>query len=122
MNQSIKVIHFSGFPHSLAYNVLCHFRYLAPLIFREVEAAGHDFLAHVFRDGAAVVLGIKWRITAQHHIDNYAQGPQVTALRTKMNNYYRDSQKKKSLEMISKYSNSLVVHLHHIFIFSDVTG
>lgn len=78
-----SVIIYNSFPHSLADNVLCHFGYLAPLIFRKVEAAGHDLLAHVFRDGAAVVLGIKRRITAQHHIDNNAQGPQVTALQTK---------------------------------------
>lgn len=66
--------------HLLAYNVLGHLRDLAPLIFREVKAARHDFFPHVLWDGAAVVLGVERRIAAQHYVDNHTKRPQVTAL------------------------------------------
>lgn len=65
----------------LAYDVLGHLRDLAPLIFREVEAACHDLLPHVLRDGATVVLGVERRVAAQHHVDNHTERPQVTALK-----------------------------------------
>lgn len=66
---------------SLAHNVLGHLRDLAPLIFREIKASGHDLLAHVLGDGATVVLGVERRVSAQHHVDDHAERPQVTALR-----------------------------------------
>lgn len=70
--------------HSLADNVLGHFRYLTPLLLWEVKTARHDFFAHVFWDGAAVVFGVKWRISTEHYVDDHPQGPEVTALRAEM--------------------------------------
>lgn len=64
----------------LAYNVLGHLRNLAPLIFREVEAACHNLLPHVLWDSTTVVLGVERRVTAQHYVDDHAKRPQVTAL------------------------------------------
>lgn len=66
---------------SLAYDVLGHLGDLAPFVFGEVEAARHDLLPHVLGDGAAVVLGVEGRVAAQHHVDDHAQRPQITALR-----------------------------------------
>lgn len=66
---------------SLAHDVLGHLRDLAPLVFREIKASSHDLLAHVLRDGATVVLGVERRVSAQHHIDDHAERPQVTALK-----------------------------------------
>lgn len=66
---------------SLAHDVLGHLRDLAPLVFREIKASSHDLLAHVLRDGATVVLGVERRVSAQHHVDDHAEGPQVAALK-----------------------------------------
>lgn len=57
--------------HLLADNVLGHFRYLTPFLLWEFKAASHDFFAHIFWDGTAVVFGVKWRISAEHYIDNH---------------------------------------------------
>lgn len=65
---------------SLAYDVLGHLRDLAPLVFREVEATRHNLFPHVLRDSATVVLGVEWRIAAQHHVDYHPERPQITAL------------------------------------------
>lgn len=65
---------------SLAHDVLGHLRDLAPLVFREIKASRHDLLAHVLRDGATVVLGVERRVSTQHHVDDHAERPQVTAL------------------------------------------
>lgn len=65
---------------SLSYNVLGHLRDLAPLVFREVKASSHDLLPHVLRNGATVVLGVKRRVSTQHHVDYHTQRPQITAL------------------------------------------
>lgn len=69
---------------SLAYDVLGHLGDLAPLVFREVKAARHDFLPHVLWDGAAVVLGVEGGVAAQHHVDDHAERPQVTALQNEL--------------------------------------
>lgn len=64
----------------LAHNILGHLRDLAPLLLGELKAPGHDLLAHVLGDGAAVMLGVERRVAAQHHVDDHPQRPQVTAL------------------------------------------
>lgn len=66
---------------SLAHNVLGHLRDLAPLVFREIKASSHDLLAHVLRNGATVVLGVERGVATQHHVDDHAERPQVTALK-----------------------------------------
>lgn len=74
--------------HILAYYVLGHLGDLAPLVFREVEAARHNLLPHVLWDGATVVLGVERRIAAQHHINNHTKRPQVTALEKDKKNVF----------------------------------
>lgn len=66
----------------LAHNVFCHFRDLAPLFLWKLKAPRHDLFPHVFGDCPAVVLGVKRWVTTQHHINDDAKGPQVTALRS----------------------------------------
>lgn len=74
---------------SLAHDVLGHLRDLAPLVFGEIKAASHDLLAHVLGDGATVVLGVERRVPAQHHVDDHAERPQVTALKFDTREYLR---------------------------------
>lgn len=87
--------------HSLADDVLSHFRYLTPLLLWEVKAASHDFFAHVFRDGAAVVFGVKRRISAEHYIDDHPQGPQITALKSG-----REKQARKNVSALQNKNHS----------------
>lgn len=68
---------------SLSHNVFCHFWDLAPFFFWKFKTSRHDLFPHVLWNCPTLMLRVKRRVSAQHHINDDTQRPQITVLKAK---------------------------------------